>query len=265
MLQLRDPDAGYRITSMQRLAAGGRWHTEAMRSYGRPMLYWFTRGQGKITISGSARGYGPNNVVFLPTGTMHGFSMLGHVQGTALHIPRALASEFPDTALHLRLRNKSQQAEMAAMIDALERENAGQLAGCDRAMAHHAGLIAIWLERNADLAERPHDNGAAARLSTAFTALLERDFRTGANVSSYAAKLGVTPTHLSRACREASGRSASRLIADRVHFEARKLLTKTDLPVNEIARQLGFGSPAYFTRAFQSETGATPTAFRRAG
>ena len=73
----------------------------------------------------------------------------------------------------------------------------------------------------------------------------------------------VTPTHLSRACRNACGKSASRLLADRVHFEARRMLQDTDMTVSEISRRLGFRSAAYFTRAFQGKTGLTPTAFRR--
>ena len=43
------------------------------------------------------------------------------------------------------------------------------------------------------------------------------------------------------------------------------LVTGTKIPVGKIAEQLGFNSPAYFTRAFQHLTGKSPTAFRRAG
>jgi AraC-like DNA-binding protein len=42
------------------------------------------------------------------------------------------------------------------------------------------------------------------------------------------------------------------------------MLSETDQPVGQIARDLGFTSPAYFTRAFQHQTGKTPSAFRRA-
>ena len=47
--------------------------------------------------------------------------------------------------------------------------------------------------------------------------------------------------------------------------KARKLLAETRIPVGKIAEQLGFNSPAYFTRAFQHLTGKSPSAFRRAG
>ncbi|MGB3314183.1 MAG: hypothetical protein WBB85_07205, partial [Albidovulum sp.] len=54
-----------RIVPIPRLAAGGRWRVEAMRSLSEPMLLWFTKGQGRITIAGSTRGYTANNAVFI--------------------------------------------------------------------------------------------------------------------------------------------------------------------------------------------------------
>jgi AraC family transcriptional activator of pobA len=97
-----------------------------------------------------------------------------------------------------------------------------------------------------------------------FTALLETEFRSGAGVGDMAAALGVTPTHLTRCCRAACGRSAIDLLQDRRIFEARRLLAETDLPVGRVGESLGFTSAAYFTRAFQHMTGVTPSAFRRA-
>ncbi len=47
-----------RLMAIPRLAAGGRWRVEAMRSLSEPLLLWFTRGQGRITVAGVTRGYG---------------------------------------------------------------------------------------------------------------------------------------------------------------------------------------------------------------
>lgn len=46
--------------------------------------------------------------------------------------------------------------------------------------------------------------------------------------------------------------------------EAAKLLRQTDLPVGEIARQLGYTDPYYFSRAFKKAEGTSPTAYRAA-
>ena len=104
---------------------------------------------------------------------------------------------------------------------------------------------------------------AAKRLVTRYTALMEREFRAGLGVGEMAARLGVTPTHLTRCCRQTCGRSAIDLLQDRRIFEALRLLSETDTPVGRIGESLGFNSPAYFTRAFQNMTGVSPTSFRR--
>jgi AraC-like DNA-binding protein len=126
------------------------------------------------------------------------------------------------------------------------------------------GLLGVWLERQVERSAGefgPPD--AARRLVGRYAALLERDFRSGMGVADFAQALGVTPTHLTRCCRQASGRPASALLHDRLIFEARRLLTETSLPVWQIAGSLGFTSAAYFTRAFHNRTGKSPSAFRR--
>jgi AraC family 4-hydroxyphenylacetate 3-monooxygenase operon regulatory protein len=44
---------------------------------------------------------------------------------------------------------------------------------------------------------------------------------------------------------------------------ARSLLTLTSSPVSEIAYQVGFRSPFYFTRVFKRAAGMSPAAFRK--
>ncbi|MEM9342648.1 MAG: AraC family transcriptional regulator [Pseudomonadota bacterium] len=251
------------MTTLLRLSQGGRWATEAQRSYMRPLLIWFTRGQGRFTLAGTTLGFGPHNAVFVPGGTMHGFSMMGQVLGTAVFFPTDLAKEFPEEPLHLRLRDGFQQAELTMLVDALERENTQDRTGASRAMRHWGGLIAVWLDRHSHLAEKEIEPTAAQRLASAYASLVERDFHKGVGVSHFAEQLGVTPTHLSRACRESSGKNASRLLTDRLHFEARRMLVETDLPIRDVASRLGFNSAAYFSRAFQHEAGTSPSAFRR--
>lgn len=250
---------------MHRMGGKGEaWRTEAMRSYSQPVLIWFTRGQGRITISGVTRGYGPHNLIYLPAGTMHGFEMNGHVYGSVVFMPIDKSLNLPDEALHMRFRETIQQNELSGLIDQLQREQERPAAGQDRAVSFLAGLIAVWLERQVELMPDYEMNpDASRRLTAAFTALVEEEFREGYSVSHYAAELGVTPTHLSRACNVACGLPASAILADRVHFEARKMLLDTRMQVKDIADALGFRSAAYFTRAFHKHTGVSPSAFRK--
>lgn len=267
MSPLPEAPSTARILPVARLAAGGRWRVEAMRSLSEPVLYWFTKGQGRMTAAGVTRGYGAHNAIFLPAGTMHGFEVTPQVFGTAVFFGRNPGLGLPEAPLHLRVREAAPQMELNALIDAAQKEAESSRPGHDRAARHYLGLIGVWLERQAvaaQAAEQPKPD-ATRRLAGRYAELLEREFRSGRGVADYAAALGVTPTHLTRVCRAASGRSAHDILHDRVIFEARRMLLETDLPVNEVSRQLGFTSAAYFTRAFHQSTGKAPTTFRKGG
>lgn len=255
---------GVRVVALQRLAQGGRWRVEAMRSLSEPLLLWFTRGQGRITVAGNTRGYGAHNAVFIPAQTMHGFEVSSQVFGTALHFGRDCRLPLPDRPLHLRIRDTAPQAEITTLLDSIRSELEHDQPGSLRAAEHYLGLLGVWLERQATVFADSQRPDGARRLVARYTALLERDFRSGQGVADYARALDVTPTHLTRACRQSCGRSASQLLHDRLLFEARRLLVETRMPVKAVSQSLGFTSPAYFTRAFQNGTGKTPSAFRRA-
>lgn len=255
-----------RVMPIQKLTQGGGWRTEAMRSYSQHQLLWFTRGQGRITVSGITRGYGAHNAIFVPAGAMHNFQVTSQVYGTALFLSPQLDLGLPDRPCHLRIRDAQPQAELTQILDYIQREFENDHPGRDRAMLHHAGLLSVWLERQLnsnDDALVPKD--AASRLALRYATLVERDFRTKKSVSHYARELGVTSTHLNRICKDISGQTASTFLASRKIAEARRLLADTRTPIKDIAAELGFTSAAYFTRAFHSRTGMAPGTFRRDG
>jgi len=254
-----------RLVPFSRLTQGSRWRAEAMRSYSSPQLLWITKGQGRITVAGVTRGYGAHNAVYIPPRTMHGFEMSGQVYGTAVMFSGIPDLDLPDTPHHLRIRDGQVQVEIATLLYSLERELTGKRPGARLAIRHYAGLISVWLDRQIavadDVATAPE---SARRLAAGFAALVEKEFRSPKSVSDYAADLGVTSTHLTRICNQTCGRTASDLLTERKISEARRLLADTRAPIKEIASALGYASPAYFTRAFQTRTGHTPKEFRKA-
>ena len=254
-----------RLVAIPRLAAAGRWRVEAMRTLSEPCLLWFTKGQGRITVSGITRGYTANNAIFIPAGVMHGFEVGQQVFGTAVFFGKNTAVTLPKEPLHLRIREVHAQQEINVTLDMIQREMDSSSPAHERAAGHYLGLLGVWLERQGEKAapETPRPD-AARRLVARYTALLELNFRRGISVGELACELGITATHLTRCCQETCGRSAIELLQDRRIFEARHLLSDTDMPVGKIGESLGFTSPAYFTRAFQHRTGLSPSAFRRA-
>ncbi|TQM92488.1 helix-turn-helix transcriptional regulator [Roseinatronobacter monicus] len=257
-----------RLVPISKLAAAPKWQLETMRALREPLFLWITNGQGRITIGARTRGFHPHNAIFIPAGTLHGMQALTRVQGTAIYFGARHGLELPETALHLRLRDASQHAEVSQLVDYVQREVEGQRPKADQAAYHQLGLLAIWLDRHnaahqgENAAEMTQLN-ANERLTARYAALLEREFGSSLNVTDYATALGVTPTHLTRACRASCGRTALDMIQTRRLYEARKLLMETDIPVQDIARNLGFSTPSYFSRAFSLQIGQPPSSYRK--
>jgi len=247
----------------------GRWRTEAMRSHASPRLLFIAKGHGRITIAGLTSGYGPNNLIFIPAHTMYGYDVGPTVFGQMLSIPHAMASEWPDEVVHLRMRDVTAQKEFSMLIDGLERELNSEKDAHSRAAHYHLGLLSVYFERQIMAVPEDSTNRSAetssARLVAAYSDLIERDYQTDKSIAAYAEELGVTPTHLTRCCKQTCGKSALGLLSDRIHFEACTMLRETKTPVQDIAASLGFKSPAYFSRAFQSRSGKSPSTFRKVG
>lgn len=82
------------------------------------------------------------------------------------------------------------------------------------------------------------------------------------SVSGMAATCGLSRSHFTRKFRRATGISPWRYILTRRITRARDLLTNTELSIKEIAIELGFEDPNYFSRLFRQETNQSPTEFR---
>ena len=73
----------------------------------------------------------------------------------------------------------------------------------------------------------------------------------------------VSPFHLARLFKAHVGTSPHRyLMLIRIE-RATELLCATELTVSQVGQRVGFASLSHFTMTFRSETGFTPTAFRR--
>lgn len=252
------------MTIAQWTGAGG-WRAELPHSCPDHAMVWITRGQGRALIEGVLRGLSVHTALCLPAGTLFALDMGKQSFGAVCTIPAGGPLLMPDQPTLLRVRDVLAQAELTGLLEAMQREQTGVRPFTDEAMMAHAALLTVWLRRA--MIDRQDDDPeltAAQRLTMAFAALVERDFTTGKPMADYARALGVTPTHLTRACRASAGMTASELLTRRTVHAVRDLLETTDHPANRVAAMLGFKSAAYFSRFVLQHTGQTPTALRKA-
>ncbi len=81
-------------------------------------------------------------------------------------------------------------------------------------------------------------------------------------IAEYAARLRISGTHLNRICREVADKSALDVIHDRIIQEAKRSFAYTVMPIAEVAYQLGFNDPSYFSRFFKDKTGLSPKSYQ---
>jgi AraC-like DNA-binding protein len=95
-----------------------------------------------------------------------------------------------------------------------------------------------------------------------FKQLIEENFVREKNVSPYAEMLNINPSCLNELTKRITGITAGELIRNRVIDETKKLLYSSNFSGKEIAYELGFDDPAYFSRFFKKYTGTTLKEFR---
>lgn len=224
-------------------------------------------GGGTARVEGTNVELPPGTLVNVPIGCVHGFSFHPGTEGLVVTLAAETLDETlqPGEGLRPALAKPAvlpAATDCVATMRLIMNTFSGRAFARAQILRSAAGLllgqIARALAERSDAANRP---GTPALLRR-FEDLVERHFTDHLTVSDYARRLAVTPTHLSRVARTATGRPASRLIEERVVREARRNLVYTGLSVSTIAYALGFSDPAYFSRVFQRATGLSPRDFR---
>lgn len=241
------------------------WRWTLLHDRPEAVLIWVTRGSGRVVVNGIRRGVAMHSAVFLPAGTLFALDLPAGVQALCLQCPAGLPLRLPQEPQLLRVRDSRAQAELTGEIDAMTRERAAGQARMADALEARMRLVSVWLHRQraAGAADSPPDT-ATTRLVRRFAMAVARDFAQARPVAAHAADLDVTPTHLSRVCRAACGRTAADMLTERRLHAARSALEAPRPAISRIAADLGFASPAYFSRFMQTHTGHSPTALRRA-
>lgn len=253
-----------RIVTLTQWAGGANWALELQHSCQDHALVWQTRGQSRCVIEGVRRGLGVHTALAIPAGTPFSIELNKQNFGLVCLVPAGGPLLMPDQPTILRIREVQAQAELTGILDAMQREQNTARPFVDEALHAQAALLTVWVRRAMISIEQDQPKSLAAeRLVRAYAALIERDHGTGQPMAEYARALGVTPTHLTRSCRQCAGQTASDLLTERSLHAARSQLERGALPISQIAAMLGFNSAGYFSRFVQHHTGLSPSALRK--
>jgi len=161
-----------------------------------------------------------------------------------LHISREVASEF---------ENVFQNLEQSVIATGLAQSEIIQ------------SYLKIFLIRCADLKRQelssiPREEDDSLTWLSRFTDLIEKNFKTWHGVAEYAGALNLSPKTLTKKLAR-YGQTPSHLIQDRLVLESKRMLYYSQKTAKEVAYELGFDDPSYFSRFFKLKVGVSPGEF----
>lgn len=106
-------------------------------------------------------------------------------------------------------------------------------------------------------------NDRYTALALQLTDLLSRNIHKHKSPSAYAEIMNISEVYLNEAIKSVTGLNVSSFIRAQVMIKARRELTYTSRPAQEIALDLGYVDYTYFSKLFKKETGLTPIQYRK--
>lgn len=131
--------------------------------------------------------------------------------------------------------------------------------GCDAAMYRSAQLLRIF--SCFPMKETEDDTEDCGKRAMDF---IRENYMYPINVNDIASAVGVSRSWLYRCFMDYAEQSPAMYLRDIRMQRAKSLLQRTDLPVQEIARAVGYEDALYFSRVFSGYFGCAPTVFRKA-
>jgi AraC family transcriptional activator of pobA len=257
-------------------AADGREESPHRHQYHE--LLWVKQGRGIQRIDGEAVEIEPGMISLVRQGQVHQFVHATKIDaqiirfsddllptGGALteRIFQALMTD-PDFPVAKLLLNREQVSEVQPLADMIQKEyrRASQPSAPNMLGYLIAALLLsvhrCCLGQQASSLASEHDSS----LYRTFVALLESEYRHHHDVAYYADALHVTPRQLSTQVRRVLGVSAKQLIEERLVTEAKRLFRFSTASIKQVAYELGYSDPAYFSRVFKRWTRLSPQQYR---
>lgn len=238
-------------------------------------IFLITQGAGRILNEGTDIVFTGPQVLFIPAGLVHGFRFNAEIRGHVLTVASAYLTDLlrthPDLALPPGLQaipvaDRRTLRLLRLWLNRLNRELFWHAPA--QPAATEACLLGLMVDLYRLTLQSQHSRVTASapqqRLLARFRELIDAHFTAPFALEFYLDKLRATEPQLRYACQKLGQKSPMQLIVNRRLIEAKRLLLYSDLSVSQCGQMAGFEDPAYFSRLFKQQAGASPRAFRTA-
>jgi AraC family transcriptional regulator len=154
-----------------------------------------------------------------------------------------------------------QQILLSLHADMIAEHPTGQLFGDSLAIALTTRLLqnhTVWKARYPSV-----QAGLPPYLRDRALEFIESHLDQSFTLDQLSAELGMSVFYFSRQFKQSMGVAPHQYVTRRRIERAKELLWQSQLPITEVALQVGFATPSAFTRLFRQVTGTTPKHFRQ--
>ena len=215
---------------------------------------------------------GAGDLCIIQPGQVHRFISSAGTQGWMLFVDgQFIGNEEKETLDRFALQaskimvEAKVREEMQQMLLLLHGRLNGTL--CQRGLAVSRKLAEAFVSMVAEVIEQTRLDGSPhsrrkVELLLKLRSLLSEHLHTSHSPSHYASLLNISTVYLNEVVKQVTGLSTARYIRNEIMLQAKRRLAHTDIPINQLAYQLGFEDQAYFSRIFTRAAGITPSQFR---
>jgi AraC family transcriptional activator of pobA len=252
------------------------WHIGVHRHPDLAQALFLSQGEVHAAIDAERSRLEPQALVWLPPDTPHGYEFAPGSDGYVVTISQDFLGLFLSGETRDDLGPAVEQA-FCGQIGADE-DTGIDASACFRGIEHAVSLggagartiveaqlkllLVLVIRLRAASGFSAFARTPEAALLRRFRQMVEARFREHGPMADYAEALGLSEDRLHAIARRAAGIPPKEIIQRRLLLEAKRHLLYTTMTVKEIAYELGFSDPAYFTRFFSRRAGISPGGYR---
>ena len=240
-------------------------------------IVWVEHGTGSHIIDSVKYEVKPKTLFFMSPGQIHDFVLSKDTLGCTINFSQEFfalqlqnknaLNEIPiydlENSVQALYLDDGQASSVIETLNAMDEEYYSDQMGWQDMIRCHLYILLMKASRVVDPGFDAAPASRSLYLTRRFKGLLEKQFISIQDVGEYARLLRVNERALNEAVRRATGSTAAKMIRERVMLEAKRMLLHSEVSVAELADQLAFEDPAYFSCCFKKHTGRSPIEFRQ--
>ena len=241
-------------------------------------IIYIKSGAGKHTIDGTVFNLQPNTIYVIGEGQIHEFLEGSNLSGYLIRyrqstLPTELSNFTAGFALLQMVTDTNALTLLPDEVQAFESNLEALLSEYEQSKTKKINNVLLFLllsllsrinRKVRAITEQTisENNPTADSIFRRFILLIEDNYKSKHILSFYCRQLNMDRRKLTAITSQKTGLTPKDLINKRLMTEAKRMLSFTLLSFKEIAYEIGYSEPAYFSRIFKRKVGVSPKEYR---